>query len=71
MEVYKQYKVIAVSESGLSVMFLGAATLPLQKIEMELNAAAAQGWQVVFQILEQKRHLLFWKVDCLVITLGR
>ncbi|MDZ7748109.1 MAG: hypothetical protein U5K43_04040 [Halofilum sp. (in: g-proteobacteria)] len=32
-----------------------------QKIETQLNALAAEGWQVVFQVLEQKRFWLFWK----------
>jgi len=69
--MYKQFKVVSVSESGIGVIFLGASTLPLQKVELELNRAAAEGWTMVFQVLEKKRYLLFWQVDCLVITFGR
>ena len=37
----------------------------------QLNALAAEGWQVVFQVLEQKRFWLFWKREALIVTLGR
>ena len=68
---YKEYKVIMVLESGLGTIFLGAAGIPIKKMETTLNKEAAEGWQVVFQIVEQKRFLLFWKREAIIITLGR
>lgn len=66
-----QYKMIEVSESGLSVIFLGASTLPLQKAEMAINKMAAQGWTMAFQVMEKKRFMLFWMVDRLIITFSK
>jgi hypothetical protein len=40
-------------------------------METALNKEVAEGWQVVFQIVEQKRLLLFWKREAVIITLGR
>ncbi len=63
-----KYKVIEVAESGVSVIFLGASSLPLQKVEMELNRMSAQGWSLAFQVMEKKRFLLFWNIDRMVLT---
>lgn len=68
---YKEYKVIYVVEGGLGTLFLGASGIPIKKMEIELNKEAADGWNVVFQIIEQKRFLLFWKREAIIITLGR
>jgi len=69
--VYKEYKVIHIVEGGLGTIFLGASGLPLKKMEAALNKAAAQGWVVVFQVLENKRFWLFWRREAVIITLGR
>ena len=68
---YREYKVIYIVEGGLGTIFLGASGLPIKKMEEALNKEAADGWSVVFQVLEQKRFLLFWKREAVVITLGR
>ncbi|MBF0144907.1 MAG: DUF4177 domain-containing protein [Magnetococcales bacterium] len=68
---FKEYKVIHIVEGGCGTIFLGASGLPLQKIEMELNSLAASGWQVVFQVVERKRFMLFWTREAMIITLGR
>ncbi|MFS1429066.1 DUF4177 domain-containing protein, partial [Vibrio splendidus] len=49
----------------------GASGLPIQKMEAELNKYAQKGWSVVFQIVEQKRFLLFFKREAVIITLER
>lgn len=69
--MHKEYKVITVMEGGLGAIFLGASSIPVQKMETALNKEVADGWQVVFQIVEQKRLLLFWKREAVIITLGR
>jgi|TARA_B100000315_G_scaffold191945_1_gene182310 hypothetical protein len=32
---------------------------------------AAEGWQVVFQVIESKRFMLFWTREAVLVTLGR
>ena len=68
---YSEYKVISVSEGALGTLFLGASGLPLKKMEIELNKQAAEGWQVVFQVIEAKRFWLFWTRETVVMTFGR
>jgi len=68
---FNEYKVIRISESGCSAIFFGSANLPLKKIESTLNSASKEGWQVVFQVVENKRTLLLWSRESLVVTLGR
>lgn len=63
-----KYKVVEVAESGMSVIFLGASSLPLQKVELELNRMSSQGWSLAFQVMEKKRFLLFWNIDRMVLT---
>lgn len=63
-----QYKVTEVAESGLSVIFLGSSSIPLQRMEMEINNQAAQGWVLDFQVMEKKRFLLFWSIDRVILT---
>ncbi|MEE4245153.1 MAG: DUF4177 domain-containing protein [Kangiellaceae bacterium] len=71
MEKFKEYKVIHVAEGGCGTILLGASGLPLKKLEATLNEEAANGWQVVFQVLENKRFWLFWSREAVILTLGR
>ncbi len=68
---YKEYKVLYVVEGGLGTIFLGASGIPTKKMEVELNKEAAAGWTMVFQVIEQKRFLLFWKREAIIVTLAR
>ena len=68
---YKEYKVLHIVEGGLGTIFLGASGIPIKEMEVRLNREAQSGWQVVFQIVEQKRFLLFWSREAVVVTLGR
>ncbi len=68
---FTEYKIIHVVEGGLGTIFLGASGLPLKKMEKILNQEAQEGWQVVFQLVEQKRFMLFWQREAVIITLGR
>jgi hypothetical protein len=45
--------------------------VPEKKMETALNELAQEGWQVVFQIVEKRRFLLFWSREAVIITLGR
>ena len=68
---YKEYKVIHVVEGGIGTVLLGASGIPTKKMEAALNKEAAEGWTLVFQVVEQKRFLLFWKRESVIITFGR
>lgn len=68
---YKEYKVVHIAEGGCGTLLLGSSGLPLKKIEAELNLLATEGWQLVFQVIERKRFLLFWTREAAIITLGR
>ncbi|WDD99399.1 MULTISPECIES: DUF4177 domain-containing protein [Thalassomonas] len=71
MSNYDEFKVIHIVEGGCGTLLLGASGLPIKKIESTLNEEAADGWQVVFQVIEKKRFLLFWTREALLVTLGR
>ncbi|MEL7799232.1 DUF4177 domain-containing protein [Idiomarina loihiensis] len=71
MSKFTEYKVIHVAEGGCGTLLLGSSGLPLKKIESTLNQEAADGWQMVFQVLEQKRFWLFWTREAAILTLGR
>ena len=69
--MYSQYKVLHIVEGGCGTVLLGSSGLPLQKIEATLNEEASKGWQVVFQVIESKRFLLFWTREAMIVTLGK
>jgi hypothetical protein len=68
---FTEYKMVHITEGGCGTLLLGSSGLPLKKIEAELNRYAAEGWQVVFQVLEMKRFWLFWQRESVIVTLGR
>ena len=71
MTQYKEYKVIRISEGILGTLFLGSSSLSEHFISKKLTEEAQSGWQVVFQIIEKKRTILFWSRESLLVTLGR
>ncbi len=68
---FKEYKVLHIVEGGLGTIFLGASGIPIKKMEIALNKEAADGWTLAFQVVEQKRFLLLWKREAVIITFGR
>lgn len=68
---YREYKILTVSEGVIGTLFLGASGLPIEKLEATLNREAAEGWQLVFQVIEHRRLWLFWTRETVVLTLGR
>lgn len=68
---FSEYKVLHIAEGGCGTIFLGASGVPLKRLEAELNEHAADGWQLVFQTLENKRYLLFWNREAVIVTLAR
>lgn len=68
---FKEYKVVHIAEGGCGTILLGASGVPMKKLEAILNEEAAQGWQLVFQVIESKRFWLFWQREAVIVTLGR
>lgn len=68
---FKEHKVIRINESGCSTILLGAASLPVDTIQQRLNQEVQAGWQVVFQVVENQRYLLFWTRESMIVTSGR
>lgn len=68
---FSEYKIIHIVEGGLGTLLLGSSGIPMKKMEASLNQEAAAGWQVVFQIIEKKRYLLFWQREAVIVTLAR
>jgi hypothetical protein len=59
------------SRAACGTLLLGASGLPIKKLEDTLNEEAADGWQVVFMVIEQKRFMLFWAREAVLVTLGK
>ncbi len=68
---YKEYKIIHIVEGGCGTILLGASGLPIKKMEVTLNELASHGWQIVFQVIERKRFMIFWAREAVIVTLGR
>jgi hypothetical protein len=68
---FTEYKVLTVAEGGCGTLLLGSSGLPIKELETELNENAADGWQMVFQALENKRYMLFWTRETIIVTLAR
>jgi hypothetical protein len=68
---YREYKVLTVAEGGCGTLLVGSSGLPIKELENELNKHAADGWELVFQAIENKRFMLFWSRETVIITLAR
>lgn len=67
----KQYKVEVVKEGALGTIFFGSSKLPVKKMEEVMNRHGKDGWDVSFQIIEQRRLLLFWSRESAIITFSK
>ena len=71
MSGYDEYKVIDVVEGGCGTILLGSSKIPLKKMEDVLNREAKDSWQLIFQLVETKRYLLFWQRESVILTFAR
>ena len=67
----KQYKVEVVVEGALGTLFLGASSLPIEKMEAVMNEYGAKGRSMDFMLVEQKRRMLFWEREAAILTFSR
>lgn len=71
MRRFGEYKVVRFNESGCATVLLGASIVPTDIMEAKLNELAKQGWQVICEVIEKQRFLLFWQRESVIVTLGR
>ena len=67
----KEFKVEVIIEGGCGTLLLGSSGLPIQKLEAVLNRYGAEGWSMNFMVIEQKRYLLFWTREAIIVTFTR
>tara|TARA_Y100000389_G_scaffold154546_1_gene155076 strand:+ start:818 stop:1033 length:216 start_codon:yes stop_codon:yes gene_type:complete len=67
----KEFKIEIIKEGALGTIFLGASSLPIKKMETVLNKYGQNGWDVSFQLIEQRRLFLFWQRESAIITFFR
>jgi len=62
------YTVDKYSEGAIGTILLGASSFNPSKLSAIINKRAGAGYRMVFQIKEQRRLLLFWKRESIIIT---
>jgi len=66
-----QYAVEKHTEGMLGTMLFGASAFNPAKLSNIINKRANAGYRMVFQIKEQRRMLIFWKRECILMTFER
>ena len=66
-----EYRVSVITEGLLGTLLFSSSKLRPKRIEDDLNWHGQRGWHVVFQVIEQRRMLLAWKREAMVVTYGR
>ena len=67
----KEFKIEIIKEGALGTILLGASSLQIKKMETVLNQYGQNGWDVSFQLIEQRRLFLFWQRESAIITFSR
>lgn len=67
----KQYQIEYYCEGAIGTIFLGASSLPIERMQSAMNARSAQGWDVHFVVTEQRRMFLFWKRETAVVIYSK
>lgn len=68
---YSEYKVIKVSDTFFMAIVLGMSYVPADKIHQAIAEEVKRGWQVVCQVMEERRFLCIFRRKALIITFGR
>ncbi len=69
--MFSEYKVEVIEEGACGTLFLGSSRMPVKKMEAVFNKEVSDGWQIVFQVIEKRRFLLFFSKEAVVVTFGR
>ena len=62
------YSVEQYSEGAIGTILLGGSKFNPAKLSNMINAQAAQGYRMIFQVKEERRMLLFWKRESIIMT---
>lgn len=65
------YQIDRISEGTISSIVFGSASISEKKLQDHINSRAVNGYRLVFQVIEQKRTLLFAKRESLLLTFER
>lgn len=68
---YSEYKVIKVPDSFFMAVVLGMSYVPADRIHQAIAEEVKRGWQVVFQLMEDRRFLFIFHRKAVIITFGR
>ena len=68
---YSEYKVIKVNDTFFNAIVLGMAYVPTDRIHQAIAEEVKRGWQLVFQVMEERRFLCLFRRRSLIITFGR
>jgi hypothetical protein len=67
----REFCVKLVQESGLGVIFFGQSSVRAEALESVLNKAASDGWSFEFLIRDNRRLLLLWTRESILVVLSR
>jgi hypothetical protein len=66
-----EYKIETVTEGMIGTLLLGASSISRGGLEQLLNEHGAEGWELVMQVVERRRMLLFWTREAVILTFKR
>lgn len=62
------YEIDRLSEGTLSTLLFGRASINTTRLQDLVNKRSALGYRMVFQVLEQRRTLLFFRRESIILT---
>ncbi len=71
MPKFSEYKVVHIDEQACPSVLHGAKVTQREFLEAQLDSLTEDGWQVIYQVVEKKRHWLFWHRESVITTLAR
>ena len=66
-----EYRVEVIMEGGIGTVLAGSSKLSINKLNNLLYRYGRDGWRMDFMLLEQRRMLLLWKREAVIITFSR
>lgn len=67
----REFSVRLVQESGVGVFLLGQSSIRVETLQSVLNEAAADGWAFEFLIRDNRRFLVLWTRESILVVLSR
>lgn len=67
----KEYRTAVIAESGLMNIIFGESKLPVEKMQALMNHYGSHGWRLAFQLVEERRYLVLFKKEVVVLTFER